>query len=192
MSDTRGPSPADLPPAATLYDLALEFSERAQQAEAALLAAFSARAAALAAEIGPITVNDDDDEQLELRADGVFAGTVLDSDSGDWVGIETPAEVVRYYDPTDVFLDLADAIAGRFPEVDEVVAGTAVGLDRPMPPRSAPGDVPGPSSMDRDAENGAAQPDESATMAMLRDLRRSGALSDADVERLRSDLHLEK
>lgn len=192
MSDTGGSNPADLPPATTLYDLALEFSERAQRAEAALLAAFTAQAAALAEEIGPITVDSDDDEQLELRADGVFAGTVLDSDSGDWVVIETPAEVVRYYDPTDVFLDLADAIAARFPEVDEVADVSADALDRLVTARQAPEDEPGPGSMGRDAEDGAAQPDESATMTMLRDLRRSGALSDADVERLRSDLHLEK
>jgi hypothetical protein len=190
MTDTDGPGPADVAPAAILYDLALEYSERAQRAEAALVAAFAAEAAALVAETGPITVDDDDDEQLELRADGVFMGAVLDSDSGDWVAIETPEDVVRYYDPTDVFLDLAAAIAESFPGVEDEVAGWAVAPDRVTDVRTAPEDAPGPASMDRDAEPGAAGPAESATMTMLRDLQRSGALSDADVERLRSDLHL--
>jgi hypothetical protein len=190
MSDTGGAAPGGVTPAAILYDLALEFSERAQRAEAALLAAFSAEAAALMAQTGPITVDDDDDEQLELRADGVFAGAVLDSDSGDWVAIGTPEDIVRYYDPTDVFLDLAEAIADRFPGVEDEVAGWAVAPDRLADTRTAPDDTPAPASTDREGEPAPAGPAESATMTMLRDLQRSGALSDADVERLRSDLHL--
>lgn len=190
MSETGRPRPADVTPAAILYDLALEFSERAQRAEAALIAAFTAEAAALVAETGPITVDDDDDEQLELRGDGVFTGAVLDSDSGDWVAIDTPEDVVRYYDPTDIFLDLAEAIAESFPGVEDEVAGWAVAQARPTEARMAPEDTPGSSSTDRDGEPAPAGSGESATMTMLRDLQRSGALSDADVERLRSDLHL--
>ena len=191
MGDTDRPSRQAVPPSVALYDLALEFSDRAQQAEAALLAAFTARASALMPGIGPILLDDDDDERLELRADGLFAGAVLDEDSDDWIGIDTPEEVVRYYDPTDVFLDLADAIAERFPEVDDergadgavdTVRATAV-------PTPADGE-PAPIVASRDGGTAPAEPTESATLTMLRDLRRSGALSDADFERLRSDLHL--
>lgn len=162
-----------------LRDLALEFKDRAQAAEAGLLAAFTARAASLAAGVAPIVFDDDDDERLVLTADGTFSGEVLDDASGTWVPVETPEDVVLYYDPTDIFLDLADALGERLDgdrAADAEAEAPAPGSDRDEP--------------HDETEREPAAAGESATMAMLRDLRKSGALSDADFERLRSDLHL--
>jgi hypothetical protein len=36
---------------------------------------------------------------------------------GDWRRLETPDSLVEFYDPTDVFGDLAEALADSFPAV---------------------------------------------------------------------------
>jgi hypothetical protein len=100
-----------------LVDLALDFAERAQAEEAALIAEFRERAAGLAEDVGPVVVENDEDERVILRSDGVLAGEVLDDATGSWLQVESPEEVASYYDPTDLFLDLADALVERFPEL---------------------------------------------------------------------------
>ncbi len=102
--------------AAALYELALDFQERSQQAEAGLLEQFENAAAALMSRVGVIVVVDDMDEHLELALAG-FRGRVLPEGEGTWVDLDRPEDVVRFYDPTDVFGDLADAVAETFPGV---------------------------------------------------------------------------
>jgi hypothetical protein len=108
--------------AARLYDLALAFQERSQQTEAHLLEQFETAAASLASVLGDLIIVDDVDERLTLRASGIFAAEVVPEDeveSGTWRKLDGPDDIVEFYDPTDVFGDLADALAEAFPSLGE-------------------------------------------------------------------------
>ena len=101
-----------------LYDLSLEYQERSQRSEAQLLAQFEAAAENLAERLGDLVIVDDDDERLLLTGEGSFRAEVVPEDSGgEWRTLATPEELVEYYDPTDVFGDLADALAEAWPAV---------------------------------------------------------------------------
>jgi hypothetical protein len=105
-----------------LYDLALAFQERSQQTEAHLLEQFESAASALTSVLGDLIVVDDEDERLTLRSAGSFAAEVVseeDAASGQWQKLDSPDEIVKFYDPTDVFGDLADALAEAFPDLSE-------------------------------------------------------------------------
>jgi hypothetical protein len=104
--------------AARLYDLALTFQERSQTTEAGLLADFEVAAEGLAGLVGGLTIVDDDDERLTLQADGRFHGEVVPEEDPDrWRQLEEPEDIVQFYDPTDVFGDLAESIAEAYPSV---------------------------------------------------------------------------
>ncbi len=101
-----------------LYDMALEFQERSQQNEARILEEFEAAAAGLSTVLGELIVVDDDDERLSLSAAGQFRAEVIPEDSsGEWRTLTNPDQLVEFYDPTDVFGDLADSIAEAYPSV---------------------------------------------------------------------------
>lgn len=101
-----------------LYDLALEYQERSQRNEARLLEDFESASAGLIAMIGDLVIVDDDDERLTLTAGGTFHAEVIPEDSGEtWRTLDGAEELVEFYDPTDVFGDLADALAEAFPAV---------------------------------------------------------------------------
>jgi hypothetical protein len=103
-----------------LYDLALAFQERSQQTEAHLLEQFESAASALSSVLGDLIILDDEDERLTLRASGAFTAEVVPEDeaeAGHWQKLDNPDEIVKFYDPTDVFGDLADALAEAFPEL---------------------------------------------------------------------------
>jgi len=102
--------------AVALYELALDFQDRSQRTEAGLIAAYENAAAGLLGFVGTVTVIDDDDEHLALGAGG-FRGRVVAEGSPDWQDISSPDEIVRFYDPTDVFGDLAEALVEAFPAV---------------------------------------------------------------------------
>jgi hypothetical protein len=100
-----------------LYDLALEYQERSQRSEARLLEQFAEASENLIAKIGDLIINDDDDERLTLTAAGEFRAEVLTEEENEWRPLKTAEELVEYYDPTDVFGDLADALAEAFPAI---------------------------------------------------------------------------
>jgi hypothetical protein len=53
---------------------------------------------------------------------------VPEDSGGEWRTLTSPDELVEYYDPTDVFGDLADALAEAFPGVapeEETAAASA-------------------------------------------------------------------
>jgi hypothetical protein len=109
-----------------LYDLALEYQEGSQRSEARLLEQFEGMAANLVSVIGDLVIVDDDDERLLLTAAGKFRAEVVPEDSeGIWRNLETADELVEFYDPTDVFGDLADALAEAYPSVAPEMAGDA-------------------------------------------------------------------
>jgi hypothetical protein len=102
-----------------LYDLAVDFLDRSQRTEASLLAQFEDAAGQLSAKLGDIIVVDDDDERLTLTASGSFRAEVVPEGSdGEWKKLSSPEQLVEFYDPTDVFSDLADALAEGFPGID--------------------------------------------------------------------------
>jgi hypothetical protein len=101
-----------------LYDLALAFQERSQQTEAHLLEQFESAAASLTSVLGDLTIVDDEDERLTLRASGSFTAEVIpesDAEAGTWRKLDGPDDIVEFYDPTDIFGDLADTLAEAFP-----------------------------------------------------------------------------
>jgi hypothetical protein len=100
-----------------LYDLALEYQERSQRSESRLLEQFEDASSLLISKIGDLIVNDDDDERLTLTASGEFRAEVLTEEENEWRPLTTADELVEYYDPTDVFGDLAEALAEAYPEV---------------------------------------------------------------------------
>ena len=108
--------------AARLYDLALAFQERSQQTEAHLLEQFESAAAQLTAVLGDLIIIDDEDERLTLRASGAFGGEVIpetETETGQWRKLDGADDIVEFYDPTDIFGDLADTLAESFPALGE-------------------------------------------------------------------------
>jgi hypothetical protein len=113
-----------------LYDLALEYQERSQRDEARLLEDFESASAGLISVIGDLIIVDDDDERLTLTAGGTFRAEVIPEDSEEtWRTLNGAEELVEFYDPTDVFGDLADALAEAFPaaapDLDRAAPGAA-------------------------------------------------------------------
>jgi hypothetical protein len=104
--------------ALAMYNLALDFQERSQASEARLIDQFEEAGARLAAQLGDLIIVDDEDERLILGATGRFRAEVLPEDSnGQWRELTEPEDIVEFYDPTDIFGDLADALAEAFPSV---------------------------------------------------------------------------
>jgi len=73
-----------------------------------------------------VMILDDEDERLWLKRNGRFEAEVVpEAESedgaaeGDWKRLDTPDELVEFYDPTDVFGDLAEALAESFPQIVE-------------------------------------------------------------------------
>ena len=109
-----------------LYDLALEYQERSQRSEARLLEEFEGASAGLISVIGDLIIVDDEDERLVLTASGAFRAEVIPEDSEDeWRTLQGAEQLVEFYDPTDVFGDLADALAEAFPNVAPELGGAA-------------------------------------------------------------------
>jgi len=120
--DYEEPPETEEEAAGRLYDLALAFQERSQQTEAHLLEQFEAAAAQYSALLGDLIIVDDEDERLTLKASGSFVAEVIpeaEQESGQWRQLEGPDAIVEFYDPTDVFGDLADTLGEAFPSLTE-------------------------------------------------------------------------
>ncbi len=104
--------------ALALYNLALDFQDRSQQNEASLIDQFEEAAARVVERLGDLIIVDDEDERLVLAGNGRFHAEVLPEDGdGEWRQLKAPDEIVEFYDPTDIFGDLADALAEAFPSI---------------------------------------------------------------------------
>lgn len=102
--------------ALALYELALDFQDRSQRTEAGLIEQFENAAGGLLGLVGTLVIVDDDDEHLTLEVGG-FRGRVIPEGAEGWTDISSPDQIVRFYDPTDVFGDLAEAIVDTYPSV---------------------------------------------------------------------------
>jgi hypothetical protein len=102
--------------ALALYELALDFQDRSQRTEAGLIEQFENAAGGLLGLVGTLVIVDDDDEHLALAVGG-FRGRVIPEGDTGWQDISSPDQIVRFYDPTDVFGDLAEAIVDAYPSV---------------------------------------------------------------------------
>jgi hypothetical protein len=150
-----------------LYDLALEYQERSQRSESRLLDEFESAAAGAANLIGDLVIVDDDDERLILTSTGEFRAEVVPEEAeGEWRTLTGPDELVEFYDPTDVFGDLADALAEAYPAVAPELAGAASDIDEEeetveaVEASAAPGDDDGEIEAEIDAELDADAEDE--------------------------------
>jgi hypothetical protein len=104
--------------ALALYNLALDFQDRSQQNEASLIDQFEEAAGRVVERLGDLIIVDDEDERLILGSTGRFRAEVLPEDGdGEWRQLTAPDELVEFYDPTDIFGDLADALAEAFPAI---------------------------------------------------------------------------
>jgi hypothetical protein len=104
--------------ALALFNLALDFQERSQQSESSLIDQFEEAAARVTERLGDLIIVDDDDERLVLGGNGRFRAEVLPEDGdGAWRHLSAPDDIVEFYDPTDIFGDLADALAEAFPAI---------------------------------------------------------------------------
>jgi hypothetical protein len=113
-----------------LYDLALEFQERSQRSEARLLDDFEGASSGLVSVIGDLIIVDDDDERLSLTTSGFKAEVIPEDSEEEWRQLSGSDQLVEFYDPTDVFGDLADALAEAFPAVaPEMPGGSGDGRD---------------------------------------------------------------
>ena len=152
------PEPVDIDDdelaAQRLYDLALEYQERSQRSEARLLEQFEDASSVLISKIGDLIVNDDDDERLTLTAAGEFRAEVLTEEENEWRPLASAEELVEYYDPTDVFGDLADALAEAFPSIAPELAAAA-GADGVTPADDADADSDDDESDDGDEDDAA-------------------------------------
>ncbi|HXI82430.1 MAG TPA: hypothetical protein VNM34_16620 [Verrucomicrobiae bacterium] len=141
-----------------LYDLALEYQERSQRSESRLLEQFEDASSILIGKIGDLIVNDDEDERLTLTASGEFRAEVLTEEENEWRPLTTADELVEYYDPTDVFGDLADALAEAYPAIaPEVAAFEAGGVTPDGATDAAPaatGEADGDGDDDDDDDDG--------------------------------------
>jgi len=106
-----------------MYDLALDYQERSQISEARLIELFQADAVELSERLGEVVITEEDDEKLVLATGARLRASVLSEESGNWEALEDPVSLVEYYDPTDVFSDLADAVVEAWPSIAPAEAG---------------------------------------------------------------------
>jgi hypothetical protein len=117
-------TPTDTTEAARrLYDLALTFQSRSQLSEARLVEQFEIAAAPLSGALGDLLILDDEDERVWFKAQGSFEAEVIPETEdgegdGTWTPLGSPEDMVQYYDPTDLFGNLAETLAEQFPSVD--------------------------------------------------------------------------
>jgi hypothetical protein len=123
-NDSKGEPQNEEDAAQRLYDLALTFQERSQHTEARLLEQFESVVQDLTPFLGDMMILDDEDERLWLKKNGRFEAEVVpereegsDVKEGDWKRLSSPDDMVEFYDPTDVFGDLAEALAEAYPAV---------------------------------------------------------------------------
>ena len=62
-------------------------------------------------------------ERLSLSSAGVKAEVIPEDAQDEWRTLGGADELVEFYDPTDVFGDLADALAEAFPSVAPELSG---------------------------------------------------------------------
>jgi hypothetical protein len=61
----------------------------------------------MVAVIGDLIIVDDDDERLSLTASGFRAEVIPEDHADEWRTLKSADDLVEFYDPTDVFGDLA-------------------------------------------------------------------------------------
>ena len=128
--------------AVALYELALDFQDRSQRTEASLIEQFENAAGGLLGLVGTLVLVDDEDEHLALGVGG-FRGKVIPEGESSWQDISSPDQIVRFYDPTDVFGDLAEALVEAYPAVAGVAedAKEAEGAESAGEPGAASADA---------------------------------------------------
>ena len=92
--------------------------ERSQRAESNLIESFENAASGLLGQVGTLVIVVDEDEHLALGVGGFRARVIPEGESG-WRDLSGANEIVQFYDPTDVFGDLAEALVEAYPAVED-------------------------------------------------------------------------
>jgi len=100
-----------------LYNVALDYLEESQESETDLFSRFQNAAAPFTALVGDLTVTDDEDERVTLLSTGELVAEVIPEGTQEWRKLSQTDQFVEFYDPTDVFGDIADALAEAFPAI---------------------------------------------------------------------------
>jgi hypothetical protein len=201
---------ARLDAAQALYDLAVDYIERAHAMQAGLIAGFQRDAELWLRTLGEVAIENADDEYLQLAHGGRFRGRLRNSEDGTWVDIVSPEQVADHYDPVDLFDDVAAAVEEAFPDIDtgaDVDDGEADEAednrldDRGTGAGSAGGGTSAPSeptaepwlARQRRATGGIGDEagdgrDETASMEILRHLHEAGVYSDAEFAAKKAEL----
>ena len=181
--------------AAELHLLALEYAARGHASAAALVRAFESEAAALAAEIGGLLVEDSDDERLSLTPRGQFEGQLLDDETAVWQSLTSPDDVAEHYDPVDLFSDVASALEDEFPGIlgNEEPQDEPVASQEPDDPAAAQAsrevaDPPAQGRVTAVGPDAAGDRTNSAALQSLEHLHAAGVLTDAQFEAKKADL----
>lgn len=109
-----------------VYDGALEYQVRSQEAQGELIAEFEELLGDLAAELGDVQIVEEPDAQVWLRSTGRFAGRVIPEsgpNAGQWQDLLVPKALTEFYDATELFGKLAEAIERRFPNATDASEG---------------------------------------------------------------------
>jgi hypothetical protein len=186
--------------------LAREFAARSRDAQIRLVHEFEAAVRDHVSVLGPVSIEDDDDEQLALGIDGRFQGRLLITSGGStsWQVIGGAADLVDHYDLVDLFSDLTDAIQEQYPGADDQSGGLAGAAPTSPDPLDSPltsneraarlslgsWSAPGGARPDDGAASGtppadeetepASEETEPASLRILRDLHDAGVYSDAE------------
>ncbi len=114
------------------YDLALAFQERSQATEWRLIEQFQNVVRELSPQLGDLLILDDEKERVWLRATGNFEADVIPDDAKggtgetQWTHLRSANAMVEFYDPTDLFGDLAERIASLYPNAVPAHEGMAL------------------------------------------------------------------
>jgi hypothetical protein len=182
--------------ASRIRGIARQFAVRSRDDQMRLVHEFEQAIRDDAAALGTVSIEDGDDEQLALGADGRFQGRLLEENDGRsaWQVVGGAGDIVDHYDLVDLFADLTDAIDEVFPGLEDapgdVQAVRPDPLDSPLtgneraahlaigpwaeraaasPPDSVPSSPPDPG-----------EEAESPSRRILRDLHAAGVYSDAE------------
>jgi hypothetical protein len=115
--------------------------------ESALVEDFETAVGETNRQVGDVVVVERSDERLILTRRGSFNGQVLPDDGNRaWQALTHPDDLVRFHDPTDLFGDVAEALANLFPGLDTDLAPDPL----PRRPRAHPSiDTVEPEALER-------------------------------------------
>lgn len=111
--------------AAIVYDGALTYQAASQEAQQKLIEEFEELIGGRVRELGELQLINEPDEQFWLKSDGTFYGRVIPEEgpqAGQWRELDA-GSLTDFYDATDLFGKLADAVLMGTPQIETTSGG---------------------------------------------------------------------